>query len=83
MAIIAVITVPIILNVIDESKKGAVKDSAYGYKKAIESYYATEIMNKPELKFEGEYSIAPDGKITNRTNTYDIKCQDKLQPEVI
>ena len=30
-------------------------------------------MNEPELKFEGEYSIAPDGKITNRTNTYDIK----------
>ena len=32
LAIIAVITVPIILNVIDNSKKGAAKDSAYGYK---------------------------------------------------
>ena len=61
MAIIAVITVPIILNVIDESKKGAVKDSAYGYKNAIESYYATEIMNEPELKINGTYLVENDG----------------------
>ena len=41
LAIIAVITVPIILNIIDNSKKGAAIDSAYGYKKAINQYYAT------------------------------------------
>ena len=32
LAIIAVITVPIILNIIDNSRRGAAKDSAYGYK---------------------------------------------------
>ena len=32
LAIIAVITVPIILNIIENSRKGAAKDSAYGYK---------------------------------------------------
>ena len=32
LAIIAVITVPIILNIIDNSKKGSTIDSALGYK---------------------------------------------------
>ena len=45
LAIIAVITVPLILGVIEDSKEGAAKDSAYGYKKAVEQYYATELMN--------------------------------------
>jgi type IV pilus assembly protein PilA len=39
LAIIAVITVPIILNIIDNSKKGAAIDSALGYKDAIQKYY--------------------------------------------
>ena len=38
LAIIAVITVPIILNIIENSKKGAAKDSAYGYKDAVQKY---------------------------------------------
>ena len=32
LAIIALITVPIILNIIENSRKGAAQDSAYGYK---------------------------------------------------
>ena len=36
LAVIAVITVPIILNIIENSKKGAIADSAYGYKSAVD-----------------------------------------------
>ena len=43
LAIIAVITVPIILNIIDSSKKGAVKDSAYGYKDAVNKFYVSKL----------------------------------------
>ena len=39
LAIIAVITVPIILNIIENSKNGAAQDSAYGFKDAVEKYY--------------------------------------------
>lgn len=42
LAIIAVITVPIILNIIENSKRGAAIDSAYGYKDAIQKYYVTK-----------------------------------------
>ena len=51
LAIIAVITVPIILNIIENSKKGAVIDSAYGYKDAIQKYYLLETVRNSN--FEG------------------------------
>ena len=43
LAIIAVITVPIILNIIDDSKRGAAQDSAYGYKDAVGKFYLTKL----------------------------------------
>ena len=42
LAIIAVITVPIILNIIENSRRGAAIDSAYGYKDSIQKYYVTK-----------------------------------------
>ena len=64
LAIIAVITVPIILNIIDNSRKGAVQDSAYGYKDAINKYYVTK------LSEDSAYKI-PNGTYTvNGTNGY-------------
>ena len=40
LAIIAVITVPIILGIIDDSSKGAAVNSAYGFRDAVQNYYA-------------------------------------------
>ncbi len=42
LAIIAVITVPIILNIIENSKKGAATDSAYGFKNAVGNFYLSK-----------------------------------------
>lgn len=42
LAIIAVITVPIILNIIENSRKGATIDSAYGYRDSVQQYYLTK-----------------------------------------
>ena len=52
LAIIAVITVPIILNIIENSKKGAVTTSAMGYKDAVNKTYVSE------LSRDNSYSIA-------------------------
>lgn len=57
LAIIAVITVPIILNIIENSRKGAATDSAYGYKDAVNKYYVTELANNRQLQLEGTYII--------------------------
>lgn len=45
LAIIALIATPLILNVIDQAREGAAKNSAYGYASAVESYLALELLN--------------------------------------
>ena len=60
LAIIAVITVPIILNIIENSKIGAAKNSAYGYRDAVEKYYVSELFDNKNLKLDGFYSIKDD-----------------------
>ena len=57
LAIIAVITVPIILYVIDNAKKGAAKDSAYGYKDAISKYYVSGMMEQNNIILSGNYTV--------------------------
>ena len=57
LAIIAVITVPIILDIIEDSKGKAAVDSAYGFKDAVEKYYMTANMSNSEIKMNGKYSI--------------------------
>ena len=72
LAIIAVITVPIILDVIDNSKKGAAKDSAYGYKDAVNKFYVSELYNDHNFKLNGDYTITDKGELSDGTNTYPI-----------
>ena len=68
LAIIAVITVPIILNIIDNSKKGAAIDSAYGYKDAVNKWYVQELAkpNNQNLKLDKTYTVESDGKLTGK-----------------
>jgi len=72
LAIIAVITVPIILNVIDNAKIGAAKDSAYGYKDAINKFYVSQLYDNPDLKLDGTYTITEKGELSDGTNVYEI-----------
>ena len=73
LAIIAVITVPIILNIIENSRKGAAIDSAYGYKDAISKYYITELAKNPSYnELNGTYTVNEDGSITDGSKEYSI-----------
>ena len=62
LAIIAVITVPIILNIIENSKKGAATDSAYGYKDAINKWYVQRLSSDQDFNLSNGYTVE-DGKI--------------------
>ena len=55
LAIIAVITVPIILNIIENSKRGAATDSAYGYKDSVNKYYVSKLSENPNYTLSGVY----------------------------
>ena len=55
LAIIAIIATPLILNVIDNAKKGAAEDSALGYIEGIEKYIVlNEITKEKNFNFEKE-----------------------------
>ena len=86
LAIIAVITVPIILNIIENSKRGAVQDSAYGYVEAVEKNYVSNLLDDSSSKLNGTY-IVSDGNFnggeinlsgSKPTNGYLIYEDNKL-----
>ena len=60
LAIIAVITVPIILNIIDNSKKGAVMDSAHGYILSIKHFYYGNQTIDSEFEFDEKVYTVPE-----------------------
>ena len=63
LAIIAVITVPIILNIIDNSRRGAATDSAYGYTDSVQKFYTSTLLDNRDLKLNGAY-VVDNGKIS-------------------
>ena len=56
LAIIALIATPIILNVINDAKKEAAKDSAYGYMDAVEKYIVSSELEDKSIQ-DGTYSV--------------------------
>ncbi len=75
LAIVALITVPLVMNVIDNAKRGSFESSAYGIISSGEYYiakkafknenYAGEILDLPEAKDKLGYkgSVPTDGKL--------------------
>ena len=71
LAIIAVITVPIILNIIENSRKGAAQDSAYGFKDSVNKYYVGELSKNLDYGvLNGEYTVT--NGILTKTGTSDV-----------
>ena len=56
LALIALIATPIILNVINDAKKQAAKDSAYGYMDAVEKYIVSSELEDKSIQ-DGRYSV--------------------------
>ena len=67
LAIIALIATPIILNVINDARKSAAKDSAYGYIEAIET------QNQLAQLDSQKYSKIESGDVTSLNNKVNVK----------
>ena len=52
LSLIAIITIPVVFNMIDSSKKGTVKDSAYGYISSIQKMYYSNQLDDSFFEFE-------------------------------
>ena len=86
LAIIAVITTPIILNIIENSKKGAAQDSALGYKDAVHKYYVSRLSLDSSFQMvDGTYEILGNGYLfyedsssSSNNITYEIEISGKI-----
>lgn len=80
LAIIALIAVPIILNVIDETKKKAIKESANGYLDAVEKSIVLENLKEKNFN-DGTYYIK-NGDLysddTLETKVLDVKVKGDI-----
>ena len=76
LAIIAVITVPIILNIIENSRKGAATDSAYGFKDAVHTAYVEKLATYNDLKLNGTYTVKNDGSLEPSDENTDFGDND-------
>lgn len=80
LAIIAVITVPIILNIIDNSKKGAIVNSANGYLKSLEIFIAEKKLDNINNSQNGTYYIK-NGKIKQQIASNTIEYEIPISGE--
>ena len=72
LAIISVITTPVVLKVIENAKKGAAINSALGYKDAIHKYYTTKQIKNHEFSINGEFDITNEGELSNESEEHQI-----------
>ena len=80
LAVLALIATPIVLNIIDDSKKNATLRSSENYIKAIEFSIAKSVMENKRLS-DGTYPIMTSGSICLGTLT-GSNCSDELVVEV-
>ena len=79
LAIIAVITVPIILNIVDDATRNAAVDSAYGYKEAINKFYASKLLQDKDYYIpSGSYYVDGDTGYLEGTETLNIAVSGKI-----
>ena len=77
IAVIALITIPIIINTIEKAKKNALVDSAYGILKAGNLYYMEEMSKKEETE-RYDFKVS-DGKfVLEKDNTKTLKFTGKV-----
>lgn len=60
LAVIALIATPIILNVIENSKEGAFKDSVHGIIQVAEQDYAQKLINEEDVELPFTYKLSED-----------------------
>ena len=80
LAVLALIATPIVLNIIDDSKKNATLRSSENYIKAIEFSIAKSVMENKRLN-DGTYNVMSNGNICLGTLT-NSACDNELIVEV-
>lgn len=60
LSLIAVITVPVVLNILDNSKKDVSKNSAHRYVDAVNKYYVSNELNRVKQELPNGYKLVSE-----------------------
>lgn len=63
LAIVVLITMPIILGIIEKSKEHIARDSAYMYIDAIENAFLTQTIQNGNSQFDGDWTLNEQGNL--------------------
>ena len=80
LAIVALIATPIVMNVIENSKKGAAERSAENYLRAVETTIATERLEN--IKMDGTYLVNSKGNLCPEIEGVDCSKEKEIIVEV-
>lgn len=79
LAVIALIATPIILNVIDRAKKGAIKETVNGYIESIQNTVAINSLETADQYNNISCSLSNDQMLCDNESTIEVKVKgDKL-----
>lgn len=71
LGVIALIAIPVVTNIIEETKKNALKDSAYGIIDAANYYYANSLIKSDSFE-ETTFNLV-NGKLVSGSKELDYK----------
>ena len=69
LAIIALIATPIVLNLIDQARRGAAESDAYAYVKAFETGVATKMLDDKSINLNNNDTCTTAGKTVTCTDS--------------
>ena len=79
LAVIALIATPIVLKLIDKSRRGAAESDAYAYISAVETSVVDYLMEHKDADVSGIYTTQADGSLKGTSElTINIKNNIKL-----
>lgn len=88
LAIIALIATPIVLNLIDDARRGAAEATTTGYMEAVENSVLKAMLDNTDTVVCSEYEIADGAKIVNKKSGAEgcleslaVDVEDKSLPE--
>lgn len=80
LSVIALITIPLINDTLQDSKRKISQNSAQQYKKAVDEYILQQQMKKKDIILNGTYNINSHGYLVKNRETHEIEFTGK-KPE--
>jgi type IV pilus assembly protein PilA len=74
LAVIALISTPVVLNMIESSRQGAAESSMLSYVDATEKAILTQLITNSSIDYSDKYKVDSSNSLTLKSSTYSSPC---------